>query len=172
MFWTQLKSPIGLLTLSSNGLSITGLWMASHRALPQFSSTDFYSSSQLPVFQNTAKWLCAYFSKSVLPDFPSIAPDGTPFQQAVWSQLLTIPYGRTTTYGTISHHLQIQGISASPQAVGGAVGRNPISILIPCHRVLGADGSLTGYAGGLTVKQQLLHLEGIPLPHELTSSRR
>lgn len=161
MFWTQLESPVGLLTLSSDGFAITGLWMASHRALPQFPDEQFRPA--LSVFQATQSWLSAYFSRAPLPSLPPIAPAGTPFQKAVWSQLLSIPYGKTTTYGTISHNLRAQAVPSSPQAVGGAVGHNPISILIPCHRVLGADGSLTGYAGGLSVKRQLLQLEGISL---------
>lgn len=161
MFWTQLNSPIGPLTLASDGLSITGLWMSSHRALPQFPRQDLCPTLRL--FQDAQSWLNAYFFNAPLPQLPPMAPTGTPFQQAVWSQLSSIPYGKTTTYGAISHRLQAQGIAASPQAVGGAVGRNPISILIPCHRVLGADGSLTGYAGGLVVKRQLLQLEGVVL---------
>lgn len=162
MFWSQLESPVGCLTLASDGTALTGVWMASHRALPQFADKDFCPA--LSVFQCTQNWLCAYFSGAPLPTLPPMSAVGTPFQQAVWTQLLTIPPGKTTTYGAISHSLQAQKISASPQAVGGAVGRNPISILIPCHRVLGADGSLTGYAGGLSVKRQLLQFEGIILP--------
>ena len=136
--------------------------MEYHRYLPCFPAEDWHPT--LPVFQETARWLQIYFSGQVPGWVPPLRPAGTPFQQAVWQLLQRIPWGTTTTYGSLSRRLQAQGIKASPQAVGGAVGRNPISILIPCHRVLGADGSLTGYAGGLAIKQQLLRLEtGHPL---------
>ena len=90
-----------------------------------------------------------------------MAPKGTVFRQAVWTLLREIPYGEITTYGALTQKLRQKGIPASAQAVGGAVGHNPISILIPCHRVLGHDGSLTGYAGGLEIKRLLLTLEGV-----------
>ena len=90
-------------------------------------------------------------------------PRGSPFRQAVWRLLLEIPYGTVTTYGALARTLRGQGISAAAQAVGGAVGHNPISILIPCHRVVGSDGSLTGYAGGVANKQFLLELEGVDM---------
>ena len=107
------------------------------------------------------RWLDVYFSGRK-PDFtPPTAPAGTAFQQSVWEILRTIPYGETTTYGAIARRIeQNTGCRMSAQAVGGAVGRNPISILIPCHRVIGADGSLTGYAGGLDKKERLLQWEG------------
>ena len=96
-----------------------------------------------------------YFAKKI-PDFlPPLKPKGTPFQQKVWELLLQIPYGKICTYSDLAKQLGCK----SAQAVGGAVGRNPISILIPCHRVVGANGSLTGYAGGLEKKEFLLHLE-------------
>lgn len=91
---------------------------------------------------------------------PQLTPDGSSFRRSVWALLQTIPYGETTTYGALADRLKQRGISASPQAVGGAVGHNPISILVPCHRVIGADGTLTGYAGGLEIKRFLLKLEG------------
>jgi methylated-DNA-[protein]-cysteine S-methyltransferase len=110
-------------------------------------------------------WLKGYFSgmNSEL-DLP-LAPRGTPFQQAVWKILLRIPRGATITYGEIARKVaeEMGRPHMSAQAVGGAVGRNPIAILIPCHRVVGADGSLTGYAGGLEKKRALLRLEGIPM---------
>ena len=91
---------------------------------------------------------------------PPLAPQGSPFQRAVWKLLLEIPYGETSTYGALADQLRAQGISAAAQAVGGAVAHNPISILIPCHRVVGSNGSLTGYAGGVGRKYFLLELEG------------
>ena len=96
-------------------------------------------------------------------DLPPLRPEGSPFRQAVWRLLLEIPYGTVTTYGALARTLRGQGISAAAQAVGGAVGHNPISILIPCHRVVGSDGSLTGYAGGVANKQFLLELEGVDM---------
>ena len=124
--------------------------------------------------RQTAQWLGAYFSGSTLPALPPLAPQGSTFRQAVWKHLLKIPYGQVTTYGTLARTLRDQGIPAAPQAVGGAVGHNPISILIPCHRVVGADGSLTGYAGGVDKKRFLLELEGadmiwLSIPHRDTT---
>ena len=117
----------------------------------------------LPVFEQASAWLDAYFAKAPLPALPPLAPQGSPFRQAVWRLLLEIPYGTVTTYGALARTLRGQGISAAAQAVGGAVGHNPISILIPCHRVVGSDGSLTGYAGGVANKQFLLELEGVDM---------
>ncbi len=117
----------------------------------------------LPVFRQAVAWLDAYFAKQPLPDLPPLAPRGSDFRQAVWRLLLEIPYGQVTTYGALAQILRDRGISAAAQAVGGAVGHNPISILIPCHRVVGADGSLTGYAGGVEKKRFLLALEGVDM---------
>ena len=105
----------------------------------------------------------AQAAKQPLPDLPPLAPRGSDFRQAVWRLLLEIPYGQVTTYGVLAQILRNRGISAAAQAVGGAVGHNPISILIPCHRVVGADGSLTGYAGGVEKKRFLLALEGVDM---------
>lgn len=163
MFTTTLPSPLGPLTLASDGAAITGLWLAGQK---YFASTlDIHASPapDLPVFDQTAAWLDAYFSKAPLPAMPPLAPSGSPFRQAVWALLREIPYGATTTYGALAQALRARGIAAAPQAVGGAVGHNPISILIPCHRVVGADGSLTGYAGGVEKKRFLLALEGVDL---------
>mgnify|MGYP002560504310 FL=1 len=163
MFTITLPSPLGPLTLASDGAAITGLWLAGQK---YFASTlDIHASPapDLPVFDQTAAWLDAYFSKAPLPAMPPLAPSGSPFRQAVWALLREIPYGATTTYGALAQALRARGIAAAPQAVGGAVGHNPISILIPCHRVVGADGSLTGYAGGVEKKHFLLALEGVDL---------
>lgn len=163
MFTITLPSPLGPLTLASDGAAITGLWLAGQK---YFASTlDIHASPapDLPVFDQTAAWLDAYFSKAPLPAMPPLAPSGSPFRQAVWALLREIPYGATTTYGALAQALRARGIAAAPQAVGGAVGHNPISILIPCHRVVGADGSLTGYAGGVEKKRFLLALEGVDL---------
>jgi len=157
MFLTTLESPFGLLTLSANEIALTGLWLHDQTNFPSNLNGKHHPSH--PIFRQTERWLNAYFKKDELPQLPLLSPRGTPFQQAVWQQLLRIPYGETTTYGAIAAKLRSQGRTASAQAVGGAVGRNPILILIPCHRVIGADGSLTGYAGGLPVKQKLLEIE-------------
>lgn len=159
MYLTTLDSPVGVLTLTSDGDALTGLWMEGQKYYPASLTGETYPD--LPVFRQAADWLDTYFSHAPLPPLPPLAPCGPPFRQAVWKLLQDIPYGHTTTYGSLTRMLREQGISAAAQAVGGAVGHNPISILIPCHRVLGHDGSLTGYAGGLEAKRYLLHLEGV-----------
>ena len=160
MYIAVLPSPVGRLTLASDGRALKGLWLEGQKYFPALPA-DAEEAPELPVFSETKAWLEAYFSYGPLPALPILAPEGSPFRRAVWACLLEIPYGTTTTYGTIADTLRRRGLSSSAQAVGGAVGHNPISILIPCHRVLGADGSLTGYAGGLEVKRTLLKLEGI-----------
>ena len=110
-------------------------------------------------------------SSDLLPPLPPLAPKGSAFRQRVWKLLLEIPLGETATYGGLTEKLKASGIPASPQAVGGAVGHNPISIIIPCHRVVGADGSLTGYAGGVEKKRFLLELEGVDLSRLYTPKR-
>ena len=153
-------SPLGIITLASNRESLTGLWFDGQNYFPH----KFISESietELPIFTQAIKWLDIYFSGRI-PDFtPPISLNTTPFRKAVYDILLTIPYGQTMTYGEIARILAEQkGVERmSAQAVGSAVGHNPISIIIPCHRVVGADGSLTGYAGGLNKKIELLKLE-------------
>ncbi|MBP7186971.1 MAG: methylated-DNA--[protein]-cysteine S-methyltransferase [Ruminococcus sp.] len=154
------KSPLGSITLASNGDSLTGLWFDGQKYFPHKLISESIES-ELPIFTQTIKWLDTYFSGKV-PDFtPPIILNTTPFRKAVYDILLTIPYGQTMTYGGIANMIAKQkGIERmSAQAVGGAVGHNPISIIIPCHRVVGTDGSLTGYAGGLDKKIELLKLE-------------
>ncbi len=160
-------SPLGDITLASDGDTLTGLWFDGQKyfsaALPKE-----YEEKELPVFQDTKRWLDLYFDGKE-PDFtpPLFLNKGTriegitPFRQAVWKLLLTIPYGETVTYGEIARKIARQKgcPSMSAQAVGGAVGHNPVSIIIPCHRVIGTDGSLTGYAGGVERKRKLLALE-------------
>lgn len=160
MYQTTLPSPVGLLTLASDGTALTGLWIENQKYFASTLDSDAMDAPALPVFLQTAQWLDAYFEKRPLPALPPLAPKGSPFRQAVWQRLMQIPYGETTTYGAFATSLRVEGISAAAQAVGGAVGHNPILLLIPCHRVLGANGSLTGYAGGMEVKRRLLVLEG------------
>ena len=157
IYTAHYTSPLGRITLASDGMALTGLYFDGERDFPDLSAAH---KKDLPVFGEAMRWLDLYFAGRE-PDFmPALNPTGTAFQQAVWEILRTIPYGGTTTCGAIAKRLEkVTGKRMSAQAVGGAVGRNPISILIPCHRVIGADGSLTGYAGGLDKKEYLLGLE-------------
>lgn len=154
------NSPIGNITMASDGESLCGLWFDGQK---YFASTVKGETEDkiLPVFQQTKEWLDIYFSGNE-PDFtPKLSLNGSEFRMAVWDILLTIPYGSVMTYGEIAKILAKQrGISRmSAQAVGGAVGHNPISIIVPCHRVVGTSGSLTGYAGGIDKKISLLKIE-------------
>ena len=152
------SSPLGKIILVSNGTALTELDFAEDVSAASATRTQ----KDLPVFEEVSRWLDAYFAGRDPGALPPLAPHGTAFQQAVWKILRRIPYGTTTTYGRIAAHIAAaRGGRMSAQAVGGAVGRNPISILIPCHRVIGTDGSLTGYAGGLDKKEYLLRLEGV-----------
>lgn len=160
MYVTKITSPVGNMLLASDGQALTGLWLEGQKYFAATLEKDIVEQADLSVFQQTAAWLDAYFRKAPLPALPPLAPKGSAFRQAVWKLLLEIPYGQTTTYGELARRLRESGIPAAPQAVGGAVGHNPISVLIPCHRVLGADGRLTGYAGGIEKKCFLLELEG------------
>ena len=160
-YTTYYSSPLGKMILVSDGAALTELDFAED-GLP---ASVEHTQKDLPVFEEVSRWLDLYFSGRDPDALPLLAPHGTAFQQAVWNILCGIPYGTTTTYGRIAAHISAaRGGRMSAQAVGGAVGRNPISILIPCHRVIGADGSLTGYAGGLDKKEALLRLEGVYLP--------
>lgn len=147
-------SPLGGITLASDGEALTGLWFDGQKYFADTLDAD-HAEKPLPVFDEAVRWLDLYFAGEV-PDFtPKLSPRGSAFRRMVWNVLLDIPYGHTMTYGEIARRLGCR----SAQAVGGAVGRNPISLIIPCHRVLGADGSLTGYAGGVDKKRSLLELE-------------
>ena len=154
------NSPLGSITLASDGESLTGLWFDGQKHFPHKLISES-TEVELPIFTQTIRWLEIYFGGEV-PDFtPQISIQTTPFRKAVYEILLSIPYGQTMTYGEIANIIAEQkGIERmSAQAVGGAVGHNPISIIIPCHRVVGTDGSLTGYAGGHDRKIKLLKLE-------------
>ena len=149
---TVYPSPLGPLTLASDGCALTGLWLAGQKYFGG-DALQWETREDVPIFTEARLWLDAYFAgEQPDPEELPLAPTGTAFRQAVWQQLLRIPYGETVTYGDLAARLGC----GSPRAVGGAVGRNPISIIIPCHRVLGADGSLTGYAGGTECKRWLL----------------
>lgn len=164
VFTRRYESPLGGMTMAGDGEALTGLWFDGQE---HFASTlsGMCSDRNLPVFDETVRWLDIYFSGKA-PDFtPALRLRGTAFRHAVWEVLLTIPYGRTVSYGQIAERLTgWTGVCrASAQAIGGAVGHNPVSLIIPCHRVIGADGSLTGYAGGIERKAKLLRMEAAAL---------
>ena len=165
MFYsTTYESPVGTLTLASNGEALCGLWLDGQKyhggTIPESMTHD----DDAPAFAEARTWLDAYYAgeRPAIADVP-LAPIGSEFQQIVWHILTEIPYGELTTYGRIAEQVRATRGRASALAVGGAVGHNPISIIIPCHRVVGADGSLTGYAGGLTRKIWLLEHEGVDM---------
>ena len=149
-------SPLGMITLASDGEALIGLWFEGQQYFEAGLNGETAEKS-LPVFDQTDRWLDVYFSGRE-PDFtPPLRPRGTVFQETVWRRLLTVPYSKTVTYGEIAASLGLPPGAA--RAVGGAVGRNPISLIIPCHRVVGTNGNLTGYAGGIERKKRLLELE-------------
>ena len=153
-------SPLGGITLASDGEALTGLWFDGQKYFGSGLSAA-REERDLPVFAETIRWLDIYFSGRE-PDFlPPLRARGTPFQERIWAALRAIPYGKTRTYGEIAAQIaqQTGQPRMSAQAVGGAVGHNKISIIIPCHRVVGTGGSLTGYAGGIDRKVKLLALE-------------
>ena len=154
-------SPLGGITLASNGNELTGLWFDGQKYFADTLSEEF-EEKDLPVFEQAKRWLDIYFSGKV-PDFtPPLKFVGiSSFRKAVWEVMLTIPYGKTMTYGEIAQKIAYDKCikKMSAQAVGGAVGHNSISLIIPCHRVVGTNGSLTGYAGGIEKKIRLLTLE-------------
>ena len=161
MIITRHDSPVGKLTLVSNGSQLTGLYVDGQRYFPDLTMAE--KRADLPLFNGVSRWLDDYFAgKKPSVQYLPLLLQGTAFRVKVWELLLTIPYGETTTYGELARRLnETEGMKTCARAVGNAVGRNPISIIIPCHRVVGTDGSLTGYAGGLDIKCKLLALEQI-----------
>lgn len=159
---TTYEAPIGKITLASDGKNLIGLWNGNHKYIYE----DMEIKDDLPIFTDTKKWLDKYFAgkKPSFKELP-LAPVGSEFRQAVWQILCDIPYGEVVTYGDIAKKMakQRNKKKMSSQAIGGAVGHNPISILIPCHRVVGSNGSLTGYGGGIKIKVGLLELEGVDM---------
>lgn len=165
MYSASYASPIGRLLLTSDGTALTGLWIEKQKYDADTAPADLCEKADLPIFEYTFQWLDRYFHKKRPAVFEKpLAPQGSPFRQAVWKILCSIPYGQVMTYGQIAQEIAYKtGKNMSAQAVGGAVGHNPISIIIPCHRVVGTNGSLTGYAGGIDTKIKLLTLEGVDM---------
>ncbi|AEW95063.1 MULTISPECIES: methylated-DNA--[protein]-cysteine S-methyltransferase [Streptomycetaceae] len=156
--YAVLESPVGPLLLTGDGRSVTGLYTSGQRYGPRIGADWVPDPGLLPPVRDQ---LAAYFAGELRRFDLPLAPCGTPWQRQVWQALTTVPYGRTTTYGALAVAL---GRPTAARAVGLANGRNPVSVVIPCHRVVGADGSLTGYAGGLARKRRLLELESGALP--------
>ena len=153
------SSLLGNIILASDGEALTGLWFAGQKYEGSTLAAE-HRKKDLPVFDETRRWLDDYFTGKDPGFTPPLRLRGTDFRKTVWEVLLTIPYGKTTTYGEIAAQIAREtGHSVSARAVGGAVGHNPVSLIVPCHRVVGADGSLTGYAGGVERKAKLLEME-------------
>lgn len=158
------ESPLGSYVMAEEDGKLVGLWLMGQKYFPK--ELPPVGSGEREIFTRTRRWLDAYFAgERPEPGELRLAPKGSAFARQVWELLLEIPYGETVTYGQLARELaKRRGLERmSAQAVGGAVGHNPISIIIPCHRVLGAKGQLTGYAGGLETKRRLLELEGVEL---------
>ena len=174
---TTYPSPLGTLTLACDEDHLIGLWMEGQKYYGASLSGKMKPKGNILIFDKTKDWLDRYFAgkKPAISELP-LAPIGSKFRQNVWAILCDIPYGETITYGDIARKIAVKmgKDRMSGQAIGGAVGHNPISIIIPCHRVIGSNGSLTGYAGGIAKKLQLLELEGVDvsqlfLPNKGTS---
>lgn len=158
-YTNEYLSPLGAITIASNGSELTGLWFNGQKYFADTLGGE-HEAKSLPVFEETQRWLDIYFSGRNPNFVPPLKLCASTFRMQVWETLKGIPYGQTVTYGEIARILEEKNCKRmSAQAVGGAVGHNPISIIVPCHRVVGANGSLTGYAGGIEKKIRLLELE-------------
>lgn len=160
MYTLHYDSPLGGILLAADEVGLTGLWFDGEKYFADALDPE-HKAQETPILREAKRWLDVYFCGQE-PDFtPPLHPTGSAFQQEVWALLRRIPCGQTTTYGALARQLAAErGLSRmSAQAVGGAVGHNVISIIIPCHRVVGTNGSLTGYAGGIEKKAALLRLE-------------
>lgn len=162
----EYRSPVGKMIVVCDGRQkhIVGLWIEGQKYFQATLSEEPHSGTDVPVLQKAEEWLDAYFAGKRPPvsDLP-LAPEGGTFRQDVWKILCEIPYGSVTTYGEIAKKMAVKmgRKTMSAQAVGNAVAHNPISVIIPCHRVVGTNGSLTGYAGGIDKKINLLEHEGV-----------
>lgn len=165
-FSTTYDSPVGTLTLCSDGENLCGLWIEGQKYHGATIPEAMVPRDDAEPFPQTRAWLDGYFAgrQPAIGDLP-LRPIGSDFRQRVWRILTQIPYGQTTTYGAIAQQVAAEEGKdhMASLAIGGAVGHNPISIIIPCHRVVGSDGSLTGYAGGIERKMALLELEGVDM---------
>lgn len=161
MYTCTYKSPLGNILIAADDIGLTGLWFEEQKYFAHGIDLSDSEEKENNILKETTKWLDLYFKGENPPFTPKLHPMGSEFRKQVWGILLTIPYGQTVTYGEIAAKLAApMGLShMSAQAVGGAVGHNRISIIIPCHRVVGTNGSLTGYAGGIDKKISLLELE-------------
>ena len=146
-------SPLGRITLACDEAGLTGLWFEGQAHYGEGLS-EVHAVGEMPALAEGIRWLDSYFAGSDPGFVPPLNLRGTDFRRAVWRELLTIPFGQTLTYGELAERLH-----TSARAVGGAIAHNPVSLIVPCHRVMGADGSLTGYAGGVERKIKLLELE-------------
>lgn len=171
---TYYDSPIGQMLLISTDRDLIGLWFVGQKYFDPSVIGEFQQCDEFPFLVQVKRWLDAYFSgkKPPISDL-ALAPEGSDYRKMVWRILCNIPYGECMTYGEIAKviALKLGKRSMSSQAVGGAVGRNPISIIIPCHRVVGSNGSLTGYAGGLEKKIRLLELERVDMSKLFTPKK-
>ncbi len=156
-FIDEYDSPVGKITLAAVNDALCGLWFVGQKYYCAGMPEKFTTCVDTPILQHAKQWLDKYFAgMQPCATELKISPHGTEFQQQVWHALIDIPYGHVATYGDIARRVGAK----SPRAVGGAIGHNPISIIIPCHRVVGANGNMTGYAGGIQIKQKLLLHEG------------
>ena len=164
LYYKKLASPLGEITLRSDGEALTGLWFADDK---HYGAKDIAGAAlaDLDVFMQAEEWLAEYFAGREQKVSVPLKLQGSEFQMQVWRLLQDIPYGRLVTYGDIAKKIAAQkGVARmSAQAVGGAVGHNPLCIIVPCHRVVGANGSLTGYGGGMWRKVRLLELEKVDM---------
>ena len=153
--FTYYDSPLGTVTLQANEQGLLGVWFETHTTKPEDLGTQ---EDSFPIFQSVKEQLERYFAGEAVQFDVPIAAQGTPFQQSVWHALTTIPYGETWSYAQLADAI---GNPKAVRAVGLANGKNPVSVIVPCHRVIGKNGKLTGYAGGVERKQRLLAIEGI-----------
>ena len=166
IYTTNYESPVGKILIAAKNNAIVGLFIEGQKYFLASLREDMTDNGEIPVFKQAKNWLDRYFAgeKPSVKEL-SLAPEGSDFRKAVWQILCDIPYGKTIAYSDITKKITVNyGLDRmSAQAVGGAVGHNPVSIIIPCHRVIGKNGSLTGYAGGIEIKKKLLILEGVDI---------
>ena len=160
IYTNNYQSPLGEIVIASDDTAITGLWLVGQRHF-DIKVEGCITDKDLPIFDEVSRWLDIYFTGNNPGEIPAVRMNGTPFQLEVWQILQAVPYGKLITYREIAELIaKKRGITKmSARAVGNAVGRNPVSILVPCHRVVGSDGKMTGYAGGIERKVKLLKLE-------------